>query len=135
MQTLKIKLAKEYTEIIKYQKQYSILLHTAIRYMLKDEKLKSLYDYTSKTKSNLLQKLSKIKYIDLMNSWFIQCAISEAYGIVTSFNSQVEIYKSKAAKRDDFLLKKNKTFKENKLLEKLLTIKEPRIIFGRKKKS
>ena len=72
MQTLKIKLAKEYTEIIKYQKQYSILLHTAIRYMLKDEKLKSLYDYTSKTKSDLLQKLSKIKNIHMLRRTILQ---------------------------------------------------------------
>ncbi len=134
MQTLKIRLAREYIEILEYQKQYSILLHTAVRFMLKDETFKSLYDYTSKNKSELLKKLANIKYINLMNSWFIQCAISEAHGIVTSFNAQLEIYKNKIVQRNKLLNKNDKTFKESKLLDKLLMLKEPRIIFGRKKK-
>ena len=108
MQTLKLKLEREYDEILEYQKQYSILLHTAVKFMLKEEKLKSLYDYESKTKGDLLEKLSKLNHIELMNSWFMQCAISEAYSIVNSFNAKQEIYKSKELLKNELLLKKDK---------------------------
>lgn len=133
MQTLKLKLEREYNEILEYQKQYSILLHTAVKFMLKEEKLKSLYDYESKTKSDLLEKLSKLNHIELMNSWFMQCAISEAYSIVNSFNAKQEIYKSKELLKNELLLKKDKTYKESCLLKKLLKIKKPKLIFGGRK--
>lgn len=133
MQTLKIKLDHEYKEIIEYQKQYSILLHTSVKFMLKDIELKSLYDYTSKTNSDLLKKLNDLNHIELMNSWFMQCAISEAYSMVNSFKSKLEIYKNKKIQRDNLLAKKDRTYVEEKTLQKLLKIKEPKIIFGGRK--
>ena len=68
-----------------------------------------------------------------MNSWFIQCAISEAYSIVNSFNAKQEIYKSKELLKNELLLKKDKIYKESCLLKKLLKIKKPKLIFGGRK--
>lgn len=78
-----IKLKYQTTEenlslIQKYQRQYNSLLHNCYQYFQKQEKLKSLFNYY-KTDSELRQKIKKLNNIELLNSWFIQCAINEAF--------------------------------------------------------
>lgn len=131
MQTLKIKIDQN-DNILEYQRQYSIILHTCVKHMLNEEKLDTLYNYTSKD-GNLIKKVNLLKHIELMNSWFIQCAISEAYSIINSFNIKLKNYENKKALMNELLSKKHRTFKENRKLQKLMRIKKPKIIFGGRK--
>ena len=83
MQTLKFKIKHEFAEeILKYQREYSLLFHSAFEFIKNDEKKDSCFDYM-KGSSPLIQYLKSLNNIELMNSWFIQCAISEAYQLVS----------------------------------------------------
>ena len=83
MQTLKFKIKHDYeSEILSHQREYSSLLHSAFEFIKNDEKKDSCFDYM-KSSSSLIQYLKSLNNIELMNSWFIQCAISEAYQLVS----------------------------------------------------
>ena len=80
MQTLKFRIEHKYNDlIIEYQKQYSIILRSAFKHFQKEDKdLKSLFDYKY-ISSPLMKHIQSLNNINLMNNWFIQCAISEAW--------------------------------------------------------
>lgn len=133
MQTLKFKIKHEYDEeILNYQREYSSLLHSAFEYLKNEMKLDSLFNY-EKGSSSLIQYLKSLNNIELMNSWFIQCCVNEAYQIVQSFKLKQDDYKKKIQRKSE-LAQKEKLFKaEKKELRKLQKLKEPKIVFGRKK--
>ena len=132
MQTLKFKIEHKHNDlIIEYQKQYSILLHSAFKYFQKEDKIDSLFNY-EKGSSNLIQKLKSLNNINLMNSWFIQCAVNEAYQLFKSYLYRIDEFNQKLDRKTELLNKENRTFKENKELRKLFKAKFPKIIFGGK---
>ena len=132
MQTLKFKIEHKHNKvIIEYQKQYSILLHSAFKYFQKEDKIDSLFNY-EKGSSNLIQKLKSLNNINLMNSWFIQCAVNEAYQLYKSYQSKLDEYNQKQDRKQELFNKEKRTFKENKELRKLFKVKFPKVIFGGK---
>ena len=132
MQTLKFRIEHKHNDlIVEYQKQYSILLHSVFKYFQKEDKIDSLFNY-EKGSSNLIQKLKSLNNINLMNSWFIQCAVNEAYQLFKSYQSKLDEYNQKQERKNELLNKENRTFKENKELRKLFKAKFPKIIFGGK---
>ena len=131
MQTLKIKIESEFgKQIIQYQRQYSILLHVALKYFQKeDADLKSLFDYKY-ISSPLMKKIQSLNNVELMNNWFIQCAISEAYQLFKSYQFKIKEYNEKIELRNELLQKSKRTKKENKQLKKLFKVHYPKVIFG-----
>ena len=132
MQTLKFKIEHKYNDlIIEYQKQYSILLHSAFKYFQKEDKIDSLFNY-EKGSSNLIQKLKSLNNVELMNSWFIQCAVNEAYQLFKSYQSKLDEYNQKLERKVELLNKEKLTYLEKKELRKLNKINKPKVIFGGK---
>ena len=86
MVTIKLKydVNQEYQSIIqKYQRQYSSILHIFYQQLAKEQELKSEFSYI-KSDSICIQKVKELNNIELMNAWFIQCAIKEAYQLLKS---------------------------------------------------
>ena len=132
MQTLKFKIEHKYNDlIVEYQKQYSILLHSAFKYFQKEDKIDSLFNY-EKGSSNLIQKLKSLNNVELMNSWFIQCAVNEAYQLFKSYQSKLDEYNQKLERKVELLNKEKLTYLEKKELRKLNKINKPKVIFGGK---
>ena len=132
MQTLKFKIEHKYNDlIVEYQKQYSILLHSAFKYFQKEEKIDSLFNY-EKGSSNLIQKLKSLNNINLMNSWFIQCAVNEAYQLFKSYLYRIDEFNQKQERKQELLNKQSLTYLEKKELRKLNKIYKPKVIFGGK---
>ena len=132
MQTLKFKIEHRYNDlIVEYQKQYSIILHSAFKYFQKEDKIDSLFNY-EKGSSNLIQKLKSLNNINLMNSWFIQCAVNEAYQLFKSYQSKLDEYNQKLERKQELLNKDKLTYLEKKELKKLNKINKPKVIFGGK---
>lgn len=105
--------------ILKYQKQYSSLLHV----------------YFNRYKEGLTQtecKHLELNNVELLDSWFRQSCIYEAIALVKSINTKVEEFNNKMKLKDKLLLKTNKTWKEKRKLKKLLKLKKPTPIFGGK---
>ena len=134
MQTLKLKIHinNDLNKIIyKYQQQYSILLRTAFIYFSNlNSELLVISNYITNN-SELLKKLKTLNNIDLMNSWFKQSAIKEAYQLFKSYLYQIDEYKQKLKLKEELLNKDKRTKKENKQLRKLFKLKYPKVIFGR----
>ena len=104
--------------ILKYQKQYSNLLHV----------------YFNRYKEGLTQTQCKhleLNNVNLLDSWFRQSCIYEAMALVKSINFKVDDFKKKMIEKDELLQKKDKTWKEKRKLKKLLKLKRPTPIFGR----
>ena len=132
MQTLKFKIKHRYNDlIVEYQKQYSILLHSAFKYFQKEDKIDSLFNY-EKGSSNLIQKLKSLNNINLMNSWFIQCAVNEAYQLFKSYLYRIDEFNQKQERKQELLNKDKLTYLEKKELKKLNKINKPKVIFGGK---
>lgn len=132
MQTLKFKIEHNYNDlIIEYQRQYSILLRSAFKYFQKELELKSVFLYITND-SELIQKLKSLNNIELMNSWFMQSAIKEAYQLYKSYQSKLDDYNQKQERKQELINKEKRTFKENKELRKLFKAKFPKVIFGGK---
>ena len=132
MQTLKFKIEHKHNDlIIEYQKQYSILLRSAFKYFQKEDKIDSLFNY-EKGSSNLIQKLKSLNNINLMNSWFIQCAVNEAYQLHKSYQSKLDEYNQKLDRKIELLNKQTLTYLEKKELKKINKINKPKVIFGGK---
>ena len=130
MQTLKFKIKHNYEKlIIEYQRQYSILFHSAFKYFQNEEKLDSLFNY-EKGSSNLIQKLKSLNNIKLMNSWFIQCAINEAFQLYKSYLFQLDEYNQKLNRKQELLNQDKLNKQEKKELKKLNKIHYPKVIFG-----
>ena len=105
--------------ILKYQKQYSNLLHV----------------YFNRYKEGFSQtqcKHLKLNNVELLDSWFRQSCIYEAMALVKSINSKIEEFNNKMKLKEQLLLKTNKTWKEKRKLKKLLKLKQPTPIFGGK---
>ena len=132
MQTLKFKIEHRYNDlIIEYQKQYSIILRSAFKYFQNEIELKSVFSYITNN-SDLIKRLKSLNNVELMNSWFIQSAIKEAYQLFKSYQSKLDEYNQKLDRKNELLNKENRTFKENKELKKLNKINKPKVIFGGK---
>ena len=132
MQTLKFKIEHKHNDlIVEYQKQYSILLHSAFKYFQKEDKIDSLFNY-EKGSSNLIQKLKSLNNINLMNSWFIQCAVNEAYQLFKSYLYRIDEFNQKLDRKTELLNKDKLTYLEKKELKKLNKINKPKVIFGGK---
>lgn len=133
MQTLKFKIEHEYNDlIVEYQKQYSSVLHSAFKYFQKEDKdLKSLFDYKY-ISSPLMKHIQSLNNINLMNNWFIQCAISEAYQLFKSYQCKLNEYNQKQERKQELLNKQSLTYLEKKELKKLNKINKPNVIFGGK---
>ena len=133
MQTLKFKIEHKYNDlIIEYQRQYSIIFHSAFNYFKKEDKdLKSLFDYKY-ISSPLMKHIQSLNNINLMNNWFIQCALSEAYQLFKSYQSKLNEYNQKLERKQELLNNKSLTYLEKKELKKLSKIKFPKVIFGGK---
>ena len=81
---LKYDVEQEYQSLIqKYQRQYSSMLHVFYQQLSKELELKSEFSYI-KSDSICIQKSKTLNNIDLMNAWFIQCSIKEAYQLLKS---------------------------------------------------
>ena len=132
MQTLKFKIEHRYNDlIVEYQKQYSIILHSAFKYFQKELELKSVFSYITNN-SDLIKRLKSLNNVELMNSWFTQSAIKEAYQLFKSYQSKLDEYNQKLDRKIELLNKEKRTFKENKELKKLNKINKPKVIFGGK---
>lgn len=132
MQTLKFKIEHRYNDlIVEYQKQYSIILRSVFKYFQNEIELKSVFSYITNN-SDLIQKLKSLNNVELMNSWFIQSAIKEAYQLFKSYQSKLDEYNQKQERKIELLNKEKRTFKENKELKKLNKINKPKVIFGGK---
>ena len=131
MQTLKIRIKhNKEKQIIEYQKQYSILLHIAFKYFQKEgSNLKSLFDYKYNS-SPLIHIFNNLNNTNLMNNWFTQCAISEAYQLFKSYQYRIDEYNEKLKLKQELLNKNKRTRKENKQLRKLFKVHYPKVIFG-----
>lgn len=133
MQTLKFNIEHEFTDlIIEYQRQYSILFHSAFKYFNNlNNELSVISNYITNN-SELIQKLKLLNNIELMNSWFIQSAIKEAYQLFKSYQSKLDEYNQKLERKQELLNKDKLTYLENKELRKLSKVKFPKVIFGGK---
>ena len=133
MQSLKFKIKHEFKEdILNYQREYSSLLHICFEFIKNDQTSHTLFDYKYKD-SALMKKLKLMNNVELMNSWMRQCAISEAYLIFQTFNFKQEKYNEKIQRKNELNQKENLLKFEKKELRKLQKLKEPKIVFGRKK--
>lgn len=133
MQTLKFKIEHKYNDlIIEYQKQYSILLHSAFKYFNNlNTELLVISNYITNN-SDLIKKLKNLNNIELMNSWFIQSAIKEAYQLFKSYQDKLNEYNQKLERKQELLNKDKLTNLEKKELKKLNKINKPKTIFGGK---
>ena len=132
MQTLKFKIKHKHNDlIVEYQKQYSILLHSAFKYFQKELELKSVFSYITNN-SDLIKRLKSLNNVELMNSWFTQSAIKEAYQLFKSYQSKLNEYNQKQERKNELLNKDKLTYLEKKELKKLNKINKPKVIFGGK---
>ncbi len=130
MQTLKFKIKHEFAEeILKYQLEYSSLLHTCFEFIKNEQASHTLFDYKYKD-SELMKKLKLMNNVELMNDWMRQCAISEAYQLVESFKIKQEEYAKKILRKNELEQKEKLLKSENKELRKLQKLKKPKVIFG-----
>ena len=105
--------------ILKYQRQYSNLLHV----------------YFNRYKEGYTQTQCKhleLNNVELLDSWFRQSCIYEAMALVKSINTKVEEFEQRMKLKNELLQKKDKTWKEKRKLKKLLRLKRPTPIFGGK---
>ena len=132
MQTLKFRIEHRYNDlIVEYQKQYSIILHSAFKYFQKELELKSVFSYITNN-SDLIKRLKYLNNVELMNSWFIQSAIKEAYQLFKSYQSKLDEFNQKLDRKTELLNKDKLTYLEKKELRKLNKINKPKVIFGGK---
>ena len=132
MQTLKFKIEHRYNDlIVEYQKQYSILLHSAFKYFQNEIELKSVFSYITNN-SDLIKRLKYLNNVELMNSWFTQSAIKEAYQLFKSYQSKLDEFNQKLDRKNELLNKDKLTYLEKKELKKLNKINKPKVIFGGK---
>ena len=132
MQTLKFKIKHKYNDlIVEYQKQYSIILHSAFKYFQNEIELKSVFSYITNN-SDLIKRLKSLNNVELMNSWFTQSAIKEAYQLFKSYQSKLDEYNQKQERKTELLNKDKLTYLEKKELKKLNKINKPKVIFGGK---
>lgn len=120
MQTLKIKYKSDdmllYNTLLQYQKQYSSCLHFSYN---------RIFDNPNITEVELRQLLNNLNNIELLDSWFKQCAIKEAKFI---YNSRKTLEftlteKQKQKWNNDQIEKAKRKFEHSKM----------RPIFGSKK--
>lgn len=135
MQTLKIRIkSNNQKQILEYQRQYSSVLHICFNYFYqqnKKDKLGSLFDY--KVLSNpLMIKLKSLNNINLINQWFLQSALSEAYSLINTFNYRLDQYKDKLKRKQQLLGINSRTKQQKKQLRKLFKIRQPKLVFGGK---
>ncbi len=133
MQTLKFKIEHNCEElIIEYQKQYSIILHSAFNYFNNlNVELSVISNYITNN-SDLIKKLKSLNNVELMNSWFTQSAIKEAYQLFKFYQIKINEYNQKHERKQELLNKDNLTYLEKKELKKLNKINKPKVIFGGK---
>ena len=132
MQTLKFKIEHRYNDlIVEYQKQYSIIFRSAFKYFQNEIELKSVFSYITNN-SDLIKRLKSLNNVELMNSWFTQSAIKEAYQLFKSYQSKLDEYNQKIERKQELLNKDKLTYLEKKELKKLNKINKPKVIFGGK---
>ena len=132
MQTLKFKIEHKFNDlIVEYQKQYSIILHSAFKYFQNEIELKSVFSYITNN-SDLIKRLKSLNNVELMNSWFTQSAIKEAYQLFKSYQSKLNEYNQKLDRKQELLNKEKLIYLEKKELKKLNKINKPKVIFGGK---
>ena len=133
MQTLKFKIEHKHNDlIIEYQKQYSIILHSAFNYFNNlNTDLSVISNYITNN-SDLIQKLKDLNNVELMNSWFTQSAIKEAYQLFKSYQSKLNEYNQKLDRKQELLNRDKLIYLEKKELKKLNKINKPKVIFGGK---
>ena len=133
MQVLKFKIKHEVEDVIlKYQQEYSSVLHYAFEYLKNEEKLDSLFNY-EKGSSKLIQSIRSLNNVELMSSWLVQCAVNEAFSLVQRFNLRQNEYVKKMQRKSELEQKQRLLKTEKKELNFLQKVKEPKLIFGRKK--
>ena len=114
MQTLKFKIEHNYEElIIEYQKQYSSILHSAFKYFQNEKELKSVFFYIT-SNSDLIKRLKDLNNVNLINSWFTQSAIKEAYQLYKSYSYKLDEYNQKLERKQELLNKDKLTYLEKK---------------------
>ena len=79
-----------------------------------------------------MKHIQSLNNINLMNNWFIQCAISEAYQLFKSYQIKLDEYNQKQERKNELLNKDKLTYLEKKELKKLNKINKPKVIFGGK---
>lgn len=133
MQTLKFKIKHGFEDdILNYQREYSSVLHVCFEHLLNDfknDQLGTMFDYKVLA-SPLMQKIKSMNNVDIIQVWFKQNALSEAYQMIQTFKlKQVEY--SKKMQRKSELEQKDRLLKvEKKELKHLQKLKEPKVIFG-----
>ena len=133
MQTLKFKIEHNCEELIlDYQKQYSSILHSAFKYFQNlNTELSVISNYIT-SNSELIKKLKKLNNVELINSWFTQSAIKEAYQLFKSYQCQLDEFNQKLNRKQELQRKDKLTYLEKKELKKLNKINKPKVIFGGK---
>ena len=133
MHTLKLKINQKFEdEILKYQREYSSVFHCAFELLNEEPDLQSVFNYI-KSNSKIIKKINELNNVELMNSWFMQSCIKESYSLVESFKLKKEEYLKKMQRKSE-LEQKSKLLKvEKKEIRHLQKLKEPKVIFGRKK--
>jgi hypothetical protein len=132
MQTLKFKIEHNCEELIlEYQKQYSNILHSAFKYFQNENELKSVFTYIT-SNSDLIKKLKELNNVKLINSWFTQSAIKEAYQLFKTYQCKLDEFNQKLNRKQELVNKSSLTYLEKKELKKLNKINKPKVIFGGK---
>lgn len=121
MISLKFKISVQDEDIealIKYQSQYTSLVHVFYRILCKENALKSEFYYLSKD-SILLKNFDKLNNVELYKNskWIVRCAIKEALSLVNK-NKQI-CFGNKKSFNDH---KKGKITKEELKERRLLQI-------------
>ena len=131
MLTLKFKIRHNFIkEFLEYQRQYTILFHSAFKFIENDlASGHSLFDYKYKD-SAVMQKLKTLKNVEALDSLFVQCAIDEAYQLAKSFKTTLKSYEDKLKRRNTLEQKHKKTKSEVFELKRLQKLKTPKVVFG-----
>ena len=110
--------------IQQYQRQYSSILHVFYQQLSKETKLQTEFNYLKKD-SKCIQKSKQLNNIELMNAWFIQCAIKDAYQLVKTNSDNISKVvfggKSNFIRRCKNLITRSQ-FLENKKLNPIYSI-------------
>ena len=109
--------------ILKYQRQYSSILHIFYQQLSREQELQPEYSYL-KTDSILKQKFKQLNNIELMNDWFCRSAIGEAYALLRSNNENSKVIfggKGNFIRRCKNLITREQ-FLENKKLNPIYSI-------------
>ena len=83
--------------------------------------------------SPLMQKIKSMNNVDIIQVWFKQNALSEAYQMIQTFKLQLKEYSKKMQRKSELEQKEKLIKAEKKEFRHLQKLKEPKVRFGGRK--